>query len=96
MDHALYLRTVFGFDRQTVAAVSHSDQVVLQFGTDILGRNHRSQLRVNPFVGQLNLAANGFQCRTGIISHSFFIDDASTDFMVQIRQWFNLFKKAIQ
>ena len=27
-----------------IAAVSHGDQVVLQFGTDILGRNHRCQL----------------------------------------------------
>ena len=44
VDHTLHLRTVFSLDRQAVAAVSHGDQVVLQFGTNILGRNHRCQL----------------------------------------------------
>ena len=51
---------------------------------------------MDAFVGQFDLAANGFQCWTGIIRHGFFIYNASTDFVVQIRQWFNLCKKALQ
>ena len=51
---------------------------------------------MDAFVGQFDLAANGFQCWTGIIRHGFFIYNASTDFVVQIRQWFNLCKKSLQ
>ena len=40
MDHTFHLAAVLGFNRQTVAAVAHSDQIVLQFAADTLGIDH--------------------------------------------------------
>ena len=59
MDHTRYLAFVFGFDRDTVAAVSHGDHSVLQI-CSCGAVDHTGKLCMNAFSGHFHRTADLF------------------------------------
>ena len=79
VDHTWNLTFVFGFYRDTVAAVSHGDNGVLKViaGAAVY---QRGQLGVDAVIGNFHAAAYMHQTGTGVVTDFVLGNDAAADF----------------
>ena len=66
MDHTGNLAFIFGFNRDTVAVVSHSDDCILKIAS-VGAIYHACKLGVDLFAGKSNGAAHVLKAGAGII-----------------------------
>ena len=95
MDHTWYLTFVFCFDRNAVAAVSHSDHGILKIASRGTV-DQRGQLCVDAVVGLADGAADPGKSRACIICDFIFGQDTAVDLIVETGQRLKIVKHVIQ
>jgi len=95
VDHTWNLSLIFCFDRNTVAAVSHGDDGVLQIiaGTAV---DKSGELRMDSISGDLHVSTDLTEAAAGIIADLIFGKDTSADFCGKRCQWFQCLKHSVQ
>ena len=95
MDHAVYLTSVFGFDRNTVAVAAHRDDRILQIAAE--GSVDQTVQRCVDFVVDPGYApADMFECRACIVADLVFCDDTTFDLIAEQSQRFELVQLCVE
>ena len=78
VDHTRHLSLIFGFDRDTVSAVSHGDDSILKV-SPCTAVYQSGKLRVDPVIGHFHAASDLAQVRACIVTDLIFGKDTAAD-----------------
>ena len=95
MNHAGHLRSVFGFDRNTVAVTTHGNNSVLQISAEWT-IDHTGQCRVYTVIHCADLTADLLQRAAGIVTDLVFADDTTVNLGRKKRYRFQHIKITVQ